>query len=202
MKLSASCRLPTVHGMFTLHVFEDDDGAECVAALEHRTTPEATVPLVRMHSACFTGDLLGSLRCDCGPQLQTSLALIAEEEYGILLYLIQHEGRGIGLINKLKAYAYQEQGLNTVEANEKLGLPADARDYRAGVDALGLLGVEDCRLATNNPAKLEALEQAGLRVRRVPLGGFVNPHNADYLSAKDQLMGHLGALGDASEETL
>ncbi|MDX8050912.1 GTP cyclohydrolase II [Lentzea sp. BCCO 10_0798] len=193
--LLASCELPTSYGDFTLHVFGDDDGREDVIALVRGGPDAHQQPLVRMHSACFTGDILASLRCDCGPQLDTAVRLLAKEQHGILLYLTRHEGRGIGLVNKIKAYALQEKGMDTVAANVHLGLPADARDYRAAAEALRQLGVSHLRLATNNPAKIEALVNAGLSVERVPHGGFVSAHNSEYLRIKDVLMGHLDSAG-------
>ncbi|MBS2966756.1 GTP cyclohydrolase II [Actinocrinis puniceicyclus] len=192
--LLASCTLPTMYGDFAMHVFGDAEGQEEVVALVHGTAGD-TRPLVRLHSACFTGDILGSLRCDCGPQLTAALQLMAKEPHGILLYLTRHEGRGIGLANKVKAYELQERGLDTVAANVQLGLPADARDYTPAVRTLLQLGVRDVRLATNNPQKIKALAAGGLTVERVPHGGFVNPHNTDYLRVKDILMGHLDAAG-------
>lgn len=192
--LLASCELPTSYGDFSLHVF-GDDGREDVIALVHGGPEASQQPLVRLHSACFTGDVLASLRCDCGPQLDTAVRLMAKEKHGVLLYLPRHEGRGIGLVNKIKAYALQEAGMDTVAANVHLGLPTDARDYQAAAQALRLLGVSSLRLATNNPAKIEALVDAGLTVERVPHGGFVSPHNSEYLRVKDLLMGHLDATG-------
>jgi len=193
--LLASCELPTSYGDFTLYVFGDADGSEDVIALVHGGPEADGRPLVRMHSACFTGDILASLRCDCGPQLDAAVRLLAQEPHGVLLYLPRHEGRGIGLVNKIKAYALQEKGMDTVAANIHLGLPADARDYRAAAEALRLLGVSSLRLATNNPRKIDALTEAGLTVERVPHGGFVSTHNSEYLRIKDVLMGHLDSAG-------
>lgn len=189
----ASCALPTEHGTFTLQVF--GEGTEQVVAVVHQSGETLTEPLVRMHSACLTGDLLGSLRCDCGPQLSASLRMIGAESYGILIYLTGHEGRGIGLVDKIRAYAHQEQGLDTVEANQRLGLPVDTRDYTGAVHALRALGVSSVRLATNNPDKVRALTNAGLGVRRISLNGFVSTHNRDYLRTKDEVMGHLDSQG-------
>lgn len=195
----ASCNLPTVAGDFALHAFGDPDhGVEEVVAIVHGTAGH-TPPLARLHSACFTGDLLGSLRCDCGPQLTEALRLIGQEQYGILLYLVRHEGRGIGLVNKIKAYRLQEAGLNTIDANTHLGLPVDSRDYTAAAAALRLLEVDSIRLATNNPLKIEAMRAAGMTVNRVPHGGFVGTHNMEYLRVKDLLMGHLNATGAPAE---
>jgi GTP cyclohydrolase II len=181
-------------------VFGSDNGKEEVIAAVRRVGEADDWPLVRMHSACFTGDLLGSLRCDCGPQLTSALRMISQEPHAILLYLPQHEGRGIGLINKIRAYALQEQGRDTVAANLELGLPADSRDFSSAVAVLRLLGVTKVRLATNNPGKLQACLDGGVEVRRVSHGGFVSTHNLAYLQVKDALLGHLGALGDTSSQ--
>ncbi|MEP2735477.1 MAG: GTP cyclohydrolase II [Erythrobacter sp.] len=154
------------------------------------------VPLVRLHSECLTGDVLGSLKCDCGPQLDASLAAMATEArekdgWGVLLYLRQ-EGRGIGLINKLRAYQLQDQGFDTVEANERLGLPDEARDFPVAARMLDLLGVREIRLMTNNPKKVAALENAGVTIaERVAHQLPDNPHNARYLATKRDKSGHL-----------
>jgi len=153
------------------------------------------VPLVRLHSECLTGDILGSLKCDCGPQLDAALAAMAEEAdkggWGALLYLRQ-EGRGIGLVNKLRAYRLQDQGFDTVEANERLGLPDEARDFPTAARMLELLGAHEVRLMTNNPKKVAALEATGITVsERVPHQLADNPHNARYLATKRDRSGHL-----------
>ena len=148
-------------------------------------------PLVRLHSECLTGDVFGSLKCDCGPQLRQAIRIISEEGGGILLYLRQ-EGRGIGLANKLRAYALQDRGLDTVEANERLGFADDERDYAAAAAMLRALGAERIRLLTNNPAKVAALAAAGIEVaERVGHAMPANPHNADYLAVKRKKSGHL-----------
>jgi len=152
-------------------------------------------PLVRLHSECLTGDILGSLKCDCGPQLDAARRAMADEAatggWGVLLYLRQ-EGRGIGLINKLRAYQLQDQGFDTVDANNRLGLPAEARDFRVAARMLDLLGVAAIRLMTNNPAKVEALRDAGVTVaERVPHQLPPNPHNARYLATKRDRTGHI-----------
>ena len=153
-------------------------------------TPDGRAPLVRLHSECLTGDVLGSLKCDCGPQLDTALAEIAASGWGILLYLRQ-EGRGIGLINKLRAYQLQDQGFDTVDANLRLGFAIDARDFRIAARMLSLLGQERIRLLTNNPQKVAALEGAGIVVvERVAHAMAANPHNAGYLATKRDRTGH------------
>ena len=171
-----------------------DDMREHVALIVGRQSSD-TVPLVRLHSECLTGDLLGSLRCDCGPQLGGALAAMAEEAkrdgWGALLYLRQ-EGRGIGLVNKLRAYRLQDEGFDTLEANRRLGLPAEARDFPVAARMLELLGVRTIRLMTNNPAKVAALEAAGMQVaERVPHHLPANPHNERYLATKRDQAGHL-----------
>ena len=152
-------------------------------------------PLVRLHSECLTGDILGSLKCDCGPQLDAALAAMADEAkkggWGVLLYMRQ-EGRGIGLINKLRAYRLQDQGFDTVDANNRLGLPTEARDFPVAARMLELLGVQAIRLMTNNPAKVKALEAEGVTVtERVPHQLPPNPHNERYLATKRDRTGHL-----------
>ena len=152
--------------------------------------PNGEAPLVRLHSECLTGDVLGSLKCDCGPQLDAALRLIAANGWGILLYLRQ-EGRGIGLINKLRAYQLQDQGFDTVDANTRLGFSIDARDFSVAAQMLRLLSVEELRLLTNNPAKVIGLEAEGIRVaERLPLALPPNPHNARYLDTKRDRTGH------------
>jgi GTP cyclohydrolase II len=145
---------------------------------------------VRLHSECLTGDVLGSLKCDCGPQLHEALHQIADAPWGILLYLRQ-EGRGIGLVNKLRAYALQDQGFDTVDANTRLGFAIDARDFSVAARMLRLLGVGEVRLLTNNPAKVAGLETAGVTVSgRLPLAIAANPHNERYLVTKRDRTGH------------
>jgi GTP cyclohydrolase II len=153
--------------------------------------PDGAPPLVRLHSECLTGDVLGSLKCDCGPQLHAAIEAIAQSGWGILLYLRQ-EGRGIGLINKLRAYSLQDQGFDTVESNLRLGFAVDARDFGIAAAMLHLLGQDRIRLLTNNPAKVSALEAAGVTVaERVPHKLPPNPHNAHYLDVKRDRTGHL-----------
>ena len=164
------------------------DGTEHLALVRGEPGPGA---LVRVHSECLTGDALGSLRCDCGEQLRTALARIGASKAGALIYLRGHEGRGIGLANKIAAYALQDRGLDTAEANAALGFAPDARDYRIAAQILRAIGLDDIRLLTNNPLKGQALKRHGVRVREdVPLVLPSNPHNADYLATKRDKMGH------------
>jgi GTP cyclohydrolase II len=166
-----------------------DDGQEHVALLIGAFAGEP--PLVRLHSECLTGDVFGSLKCDCGPQLKEALRIIGAEGGGVLLYLRQ-EGRGIGLANKLRAYALQDRGLDTVEANQRLGFGDDERDYAHAAAMLRALGIDRVRLLTNNPAKVSGLEEAGIAVvGRVAHHMPANPHNADYLATKRKKSGHL-----------
>ena len=187
-----SCKLPTQWGEFDLHGLVDvHTGAEH-AAMSLGRLDDAEPVLTRVHSECLTGDTLYSLKCDCGAQLEAGLKAIAEAGRGVLLYLRQ-EGRGIGLVNKIRAYALQQAGADTVEANRLLGLPDDARDYAVAADMLRGLGVQRVRLLTNNPAKVDALERLGIAVvERVPLHTQPNPHNAGYLRTKSRRMGHYG----------
>ena len=174
-----------------VHVFRPGDAGVDHYALEVGEPDRASAPLTRLHSACFTGDVLGSLKCDCGPQLDAALAAIGSEGSGVLLYLNQ-EGRGIGLANKMRAYALQDQGFDTVEANHRLGFEDDERDFRIGAALLAELGFDRVRLMTNNPAKVVMLEASGIAVtERVPLVVGQNPLNARYLDAKARKSGHI-----------
>lgn len=186
-----ACTLPTRWGEFTLHGFADPaTGAEHVALTMGDVGDGAPV-LTRLHSECLTGDGLFSRRCDCGPQLEAAMRRIAAEGRGLLLYLRQ-EGRGMGLINKIRAYALQEAGADTVDANRHLGFPDDSRTYDICKTMLDHLGVRRLRLMTNNPAKLEALARLGVEIAgRVPLRVGRNRHNARYLATKADRMGHL-----------
>ena len=180
--------LPTNHGQFDIIVFRDKQGLEH-SALVHGNISTGS-PLVRLHSECLTGDAFGSLRCDCGPQLQSALQLIGEQDSGAIIYLRQ-EGRGIGLGNKIRAYALQDNGVDTVDANQQLGFPADARNYDVAVAILKRLGVSSATLLSNNPAKSAALTEAGIRVeRRQPLVTKAQLYNKQYLDTKAQRMGH------------
>ncbi|MBV9328176.1 MAG: GTP cyclohydrolase II [Chloroflexi bacterium] len=189
--LQAEATLATRSGAFKIAVFNVEGAPGEVAALTRGPLHGDAIPLVRLHSECLTGDVLGSLRCDCGQQLDAALDLIASAPSGVLLYLPQ-EGRGIGLANKIRAYALQDQGLDTVDANLALGLPVDRRDYAAAAHILLSLGLRQVRLLTNNPAKSAALEKHGVQVvERVPLAVPPNPINVDYLRTKADRMGHL-----------
>jgi GTP cyclohydrolase II len=189
---AAAARVPlAVSEAGRVHVFRDLDGSEEHYAVEIGRPDRAGPVLCRLHSACFTGDLLGSLKCDCGAQLRTALDQIAAEGAGILLYLNQ-EGRGIGLANKLRAYSLQDQGFDTVEANHRLGFEDDERDFRLGADILKALGIGAVRLLTNNPAKVAMMQTCGLTVaERVPLRVGATAHNRDYLRTKAVKSGHL-----------
>ncbi|MCB5199308.1 GTP cyclohydrolase II [Loktanella sp. TSTF-M6] len=187
-----SARLPiSVSEAGRLHVFRPDDGAEEHYAVEIGNPDRNAPVLARLHSACFTGDLLDSLKCDCGPQLRAALAQMGAEGAGVLLYLNQ-EGRGIGLANKMRAYALQDQGFDTVEANHRLGFHDDERDFRIGAAILKQMGFGAVRLLTNNPAKIARMEDSGVRVaERVALKVGENAHNHAYLATKAAKSGHL-----------
>jgi GTP cyclohydrolase II len=192
--LLAEASLPTRFGTFAISVFEVAGAPGEIAALTRGPLHGETLPLVRLHSECLTGDVLGSLRCDCGQQLSAALEQIAVQTSGVLLYLPQ-EGRGIGLANKIRAYALQDEGLDTVDANLALGLPVDRRDYAAAAEILKNLGLRQVRLLTNNPLKSAALERHGIQVvERVPLTVPPNAVNRRYLHTKANRMGHLLAF--------
>lgn len=177
--------------MTKVHVFRPEDGGEEHYAIEIGRVDRTAPVLTRLHSACFTGDVLGSLKCDCGPQLNGALGAMASEGAGVLLYLNQ-EGRGIGLANKMRAYALQDQGFDTVEANHRLGFEDDERDFRIGAAILGEMGIGRVRLMTNNPAKVAMLEGSDIDVvERVPLKVGLNPLNAKYLDVKAKKSGHI-----------
>ncbi len=174
-----------------LHVYRPEDGSEEHYAIEIGQPDRSAPVLARLHSACFTGDLLGSLKCDCGPQLRGALAQMGAEGAGVLLYLNQ-EGRGIGLVNKMRAYSLQDQGFDTVQANHRLGFEDDERDFRIGTAILQKMGFGAVRLMTNNPAKVAMMEAQGIKVvQRVPLKLGQNPLNKDYLATKAAKSGHL-----------
>jgi 3,4-dihydroxy 2-butanone 4-phosphate synthase/GTP cyclohydrolase II len=196
-----SARIPTVDGEFVLSLYENTADDKDHLALIYGDLDRDDDVLVRVHSECFTGDVLGSLRCDCGEQLNASMRRIASEGAGVLLYLRQ-EGRGIGLHDKLKAYNLQDEGYDTVEANQMLGHGADERDYSIGAQILEDLGIGEIRLLTNNPEKIESLEAHGVTVsERVPLQPHLNRHNTEYLQTKVQRMRHLLELGPLEDGT-
>jgi 3,4-dihydroxy 2-butanone 4-phosphate synthase/GTP cyclohydrolase II len=201
VKRIAEASLPTEFGVFQAFVYESVLDSEQHMALVYGDIEKARDVLVRVHSECLTGDALGSLRCDCGPQLHTALAKIAAEGAGVVVYLRGHEGRGIGLGHKIRAYALQEDGRDTVDANVELGLPVDSREYGIGAQILVDLGVTTMRLMTNNPSKYGGLEGFGLTiVERVPLESRPTEFNIDYLRTKRERMGHLlGGLDGVDE---
>ena len=188
----ATSRLPTAFGEFNIAVFQDlKTGDEYVVLLKGLDQPITEPVLVRVHSECLTGDAFASLKCDCGPQLQATQKLINEAGQGVILYLRQ-EGRGIGLTNKIRAYALQDQGHDTVDANLMLNLPADARRYDMVSIMLDHLNIQQVRLITNNPLKIAALQEQGINVvDRVPLTVGLNPFNEEYLKTKHERMAHL-----------
>ncbi|MFS8369629.1 3,4-dihydroxy-2-butanone-4-phosphate synthase [Acetobacter indonesiensis] len=189
----AEAALPSAYGGedLVIHAFRDAQDVEHVALVKGNPAAAGAVPLVRLHSECVTGDALGSLRCDCGTQLHAALKAIGQAETGVLVYVRGHEGRGIGLVNKIRAYELQDAGLDTVDANHKLGFATDVRDWTAAASILRDLGVGQLDLLTNNPDKVRALEARGFVVRqRIGLETPVNPFNRAYLHAKRQRMGH------------
>jgi GTP cyclohydrolase II len=190
-RIVATARFPTRFGRFTIYGIKGAESADEAVAIQHGKVRHGKPALVRVHSQCLTGDVFGSERCDCRAQLEFSLRRIAKEPLGIVLYLAQ-EGRGIGLINKLRAYELQDRGFDTVEANRKLGFAADHRDYDFAAAALKALGVRSVRLLSNNPEKVSQLEGNGIRVvERVPCQPPTTKHSRAYLQTKKKKMGHL-----------
>jgi GTP cyclohydrolase II len=190
-KIVARATLPTRYGRFAIFGFRGKSRREEAVALVRGNIRGKTVPLVRVHSQCLTGDVLASLRCDCRAQLELSLKKIGQAPCGVLLYLPQ-EGRGIGLMNKLRAYELQDRGMDTVEANESLGFAADAREYEFSAKILKRLGARKIRLLSNNPEKVRQLEEAGIRVvQRVPCQPRVSKISRSYLKVKKSKLGHL-----------
>ncbi len=196
----AQTRLPNAYGLWQAFGYRHDiDGTEYLALVLGDVVGGADV-LTRLHSECLTGDVFGSLRCDCGAQLESAMQVIAAEGRGVVLYLRGHEGRGIGLLSKLQAYELQDAGADTVDANTELGLPADAREYSAGAQMLADLGVRSVRLLTNNPAKVSGLASGGVDITaRIPLATAVNPYNLRYLATKRDKLGH--QISDLDEPT-
>ena len=190
-RVVAKASLPTRFGPFTIFGIEGRGKNDEAVAILKGTLNNGRAPLVRIHSQCLTGDVFSSERCDCRAQLEFSLRKIAKEPAGVVLYLPQ-EGRGIGLINKLKAYELQDEGLDTVQANRKLGFAADSRDYEFAAEALKALGAHEVRLLSNNPDKIQQLEKAGVRVvERVPCRPPTTRHSRAYLRTKKNKLGHL-----------
>ena len=186
-----STRLPTPHGEFTIHGFSECESGQEHVVLSMGDLTGAEPPLVRVHSECLTGEVFGSLRCDCRPQLESALKRIAAHGRGALVYMRGHEGRGIGLVQKLRAYAEQDAGRDTIEANAVLGLPIDARRYDAAAAMLRALGVTRVRLLTNNPLKMAALAECGIEViEREASLTHPGPDNEKYLRTKAESMGH------------
>ncbi len=199
VRRQSTARLPTKFGVFTVHGYLDTVTGQDHLAITMGDVAEAPAPLVRVHSECLTGEVLGSLRCDCRPQLETALERIAAEGCGAVVYLRGHEGRGIGLLHKLRAYALQDAGADTAQANLDLGLPVDSRDYATGAQILLDLDVRRMRLMTNNPRKYEGLSDFGLAIaERVSIVTPSNPENAAYLRTKRDLFGHLLAQDDVA----
>jgi len=191
VRIVAGARLPTRFGKFTLFGIQGRGRSAEAVVLQHGHIRNGEAPLVRIHSQCLTGDTLASKRCDCRAQLELSLRKIAKAPAGLLLYLPQ-EGRGIGLMNKIKAYELQDHGMDTVEANRRLGFAADSRDYRFSADVLKLLGARRVRLLSNNPDKVRQLERAGIRVvERIPCQPRVSRTSRAYLRTKKTKLGHL-----------
>lgn len=189
MELISEAQLPTKFGNFTIKVFKNP-----ISLVEHyvlqTNEAEGVTPMVRIHSECATGDIFGSLRCDCQDQLHAALSLIAQNKNGAVVYLKNQEGRGIGISNKIKAYHLQEQGLNTYEANEELGLPLDARNYDDATSILKILGYTSITLITNNPAKEEAVKVAGIAFTTHHISASVNEFNKAYIDAKINIGQH------------
>jgi GTP cyclohydrolase II len=190
-RIVARAQLPTNFGRFTILAIEGARTGEEGVALRHGRLSEKKPPLVRVHSQCLTGDVFTSQRCDCRAQLEFSLRKIAKEPAGVLLYLPQ-EGRGIGLINKIRAYELQDEGLDTVDANRRLGFQADSRDYEFAAEALKSLGLRSVRLLSNNPDKVQQLERSGIRVvERIPCRPRTSRHSRAYLRTKKNKLGHI-----------
>ncbi|ASK28130.1 GTP cyclohydrolase II [Neisseria chenwenguii] len=190
LKFIAACRLPTEWGVFTMHGFEEPGGQEHIA-LTMGDFSDGLPVLSRIHSECLTGDALFSKKCDCGPQLKAAMQAVQQEGRGVIVYLRQ-EGRGIGLINKIRAYHLQDGGADTVEANLKLGLPVDARDFTLAKHIYDYLGVRAVKLLTNNPEKIQTLSDAGINVsERIALQVGENAENEQYLQTKAEKLGHM-----------
>ena len=197
----SSARIPTIYGEFSAHIYRSSlDDVEHLAFIFGEVN-ENKIPLVRVHSECLTGDVLGSLRCDCGSQLDLAMKLVAENGSGAIIYLRGHEGRGIGLGHKMRAYALQDEGMDTVDANVALGFAPDSREYGIGAQIIADLGIQKMRILTNNPAKYGGLQGYNLEiVERVPLISDSNPENVRYLQTKEERMGHLMDKSNTSKD--
>ena len=197
----SSARIPTIYGEFSAHIYRSSlDDVEHLAFVFGEVN-ENEIPLVRVHSECLTGDVLGSLRCDCGSQLDLAMKLVAENGSGAIVYLRGHEGRGIGLGHKMRAYALQDEGMDTVDANVALGFAPDSREYGIGAQIIADLGIQKMRILTNNPAKYGGLQGYNLEiVERVPLISDSNPENVRYLQTKEERMGHLMDKSNTSKD--
>ena len=198
----SSARIPTIYGEFSAHIYRSSlDDVEHLAFV-FGDLNENEIPLVRVHSECLTGDVLGSLRCDCGSQLELAMKLVAENGSGAIIYLRGHEGRGIGLGHKMRAYALQDEGMDTVDANVALGFAPDSREYGIGAQIIADLGIQKMRILTNNPAKYGGLQGYNLEiVERVPLISDSNPENGRYLQTKEERMGHLMDKSNTSKDS-
>lgn len=189
MEKVGSAKLPTKYGDFTVHGFKGPDGEEIIVLTRGDVGGDDV--LVRVHSACLTGDVLHSRRCDCGNQLEMSIRQVVEEDRGMIIYLYGHEGRGIGILNKIKAYALQDKGMDTVDANLELGFESDLRDYSIIPDVLTYFRVNSIRLLTNNPEKIKGLDNGKIKIKRVPIVIPPDKVNESYMETKRNRMGHL-----------
>lgn len=190
VKCEGNAFLPTKFGKFQIYGFSTSDGKEHVALVKGDITSDKNVP-VRLHSKCLTGDTFGSKRCDCRDQFESAMKMIGKKKIGVIIYMDQ-EGRGIGLLNKIKAYALQQEGMDTAEANNKLGFASDLRDYEDAADIIRLLGIKKVAVITNNPEKIKQLKSSGINVvERIPLIMKTNKYSEDYIKTKKQKLGHM-----------
>ena len=189
LELYSRAKLPTIFGQFEIYVFSDDENLENAGLVRGDVNSKENVP-VRIHSECLTGDVMGSKRCDCRDQLLKSLEFLGKQDFGMLIYLRQ-EGRGIGLLDKIRAYSLQDQGYDTVEANLMLGLPADKRDYTFAVEVIKYFGIKSIRLMTNNPLKMDFLKKYNIKITdRIPIISEPTPYDEFYLNTKKMRLGH------------
>ena len=189
LELYSRAKLPTIFGQFEIYVFSDDENLENAVLVRGDVNSKENVP-VRIHSECLTGDVMGSKRCDCRDQLLKSLEFLGKQDFGMLIYLRQ-EGRGIGLLDKIRAYSLQDQGYDTVEANLMLGLPADKRDYTFAVEVIKYFGIKSIRLMTNNPLKMDFLKKYNIKITdRIPIISEPTPYDEFYLNTKKMRLGH------------